>query len=82
MNLIEELNKELKPDELNKISFYIAHSESMDFDNKSTQVIYSDRMKSECAFYNCTDLDTVRPYKPISKLINFEKWIKNKADDQ
>lgn len=82
MNLIDELNKELRPDELNKISFYIAHSELMNFENKKSQVIYSDRMKSKCAFYNSTDMDMIKPYKPISKLIPFEKWIKNKSNDE
>lgn len=68
------MKKEIDVGELNRISFYLANCELIDIEKRSSKSIYSDRVKGECAFYKCNEMDPIKPYKPISKLINFEAW--------
>lgn len=77
MNLKEELKKEINVSELNRMSFYIANCESINIKKRTSKKIFSDRVKSVCNFYKCEEMDPVKPYKPISKLINFEAWIRD-----
>lgn len=77
MNIRDELKDNLTDMELNKFSLYIASSELKQLDDPSQKVLFSSRIQSKSTFYRSEDMDVVSTYKPISRLVDFNKWTDN-----